>query len=147
LEILLVVAAIAILAGIVIVAINPNRQLGQARNAQRNSDVNTILNAVYQYAIDNNGSLPSGIDGNTGSSQVLGSAGSGCDATCSAISAVPVCLNLSSDLVPTYIVGIPQDPSTGTVANTDYYINQDANSRITVGACDSEQSATISVTR
>ena len=60
-EILLVVAAIAILAGIVIVAINPAKQLGDTRNASRNSAVNTILNAITQYAVDNNGVLPAGI--------------------------------------------------------------------------------------
>ena len=147
LEILLVVAAIAILAGIVIVAINPNKQLGDTRNSQRRADVNTIINAVYQYAIDNNGTLPSGIDSVTTSSQVLGTSATGCDTTCTAATTVSACVDLSGDLVPTYIVGIVTDPSTGTSANTDYYINKDANGRITVGSCDPEQSATISVTR
>lgn len=147
LEVLLVVAAIGILAGIVIVALNPSKQLGDTRNAQRRADVNTILNAVYQYAIDNDGNLPAGIDGATSTSQVLGTAGSGLDSTCTATTTVAAGLDLSSDLVPTYIVGIPLDPKTGAATNTDYYINKDANDRITVGACDPEQSATISVTR
>lgn len=147
LEILLVVAAIAILAGIVIVALNPAKQLGDTRNAQRWSDVNAILNAVHQYAIDNDGNLPAGIDTTTGSSQVLGTATTGMDSTCTADTTVAAALDLSADLVPTYIVGIPMDPTTGSASNTDYYINQDANGRITVGACDPEQSATIEVTR
>ena len=47
-ELLLVIGIIAILASIVIVAINPTKQLADARDAQRRSDVNTVLNAVYR---------------------------------------------------------------------------------------------------
>ncbi len=56
-EILLVVAVIAILAGIVILAINPSRQLANTRNSQRYVDVDTINKAIYQYSIDR-GALP-----------------------------------------------------------------------------------------
>lgn len=147
LEILLVVAAIAILAGIVIFALNPGKQLGDTRNAQRSVDTNTLLNALYQYAIDNNGSFPAGIDSTPGSSQVFGTAGSGADSTCTATTTVASTVDVSSALIPTYLVGIPFDPSTGSAANTDYYVNIGSNGRLTVGACDPEQSATIEVTR
>jgi prepilin-type N-terminal cleavage/methylation domain-containing protein len=143
-EILLVVAILAILAGIVIIAVNPARQLAQANNSQRRADVTTILNAVYQYAVDNNGSLPTGIDT---TNQVLGTDLVGCDALCGAVATEVACLNLSADLTPTYVVGIPVDPSGATAANTDYYITQTASGRVTVGACDPQLGAIISVTR
>lgn len=51
-EILVVVALIIILATITIVAINPGKNFRDTRNAQRSSDVNSILNAVTQYTTD-----------------------------------------------------------------------------------------------
>jgi type II secretory pathway pseudopilin PulG len=77
-EILLAVAAVVILAAIVILAINPSRQLAQTRNSERSVEVKSLLDAVNQYAIDNP-SLPSGIDSNL---HMLGTATSGCDIAC-----------------------------------------------------------------
>jgi len=147
LEILLVVAAIAILAGIVIIAINPNKQLGETRNAQRRSDVNSVLNAIYQYSIDNNGTMPADIDSTYTSAQVLGTGASGCDSTCTATTTAAACVDLTDELIPTYLTGIPFDPSTGAASNTDYYIERLDTGRIMIGSCDAEQSATIQVTR
>jgi type IV pilus assembly protein PilA len=60
-EILVVIGIIAILAAVVLIAINPARQFAQARNSQRSSNVNAVLNAIGQYIADNKGNLPAGI--------------------------------------------------------------------------------------
>ncbi len=140
-EILLVVAAIAILAGIVILAINPSKQLGDMRNAQRRADVNTILNAVYQYAIDNGGVIPPSI----------------ASSTCATVPTNEICkmggtcTNLVDLSVLTasekYLVSIPVDPSTTSTNGTGYRVAKNSNGRITVCAPSAEQGATISVKR
>jgi prepilin-type N-terminal cleavage/methylation domain-containing protein len=62
-EILVVIGIIAILAAIVLIAINPARQFRQANNSQRTANVNAILNAIGQYMADNQGTPPPGIGG------------------------------------------------------------------------------------
>lgn len=136
LEILLVVAAIAILAGIVILAINPGKQLADTRNAQRRQDVNTILNAVYQYSLDNNGEIPSTITTTQTEVCVTGAA------ACTGLVDLSVLTNNG-----TYLVAIPTDPTGASTSGAGYEILQDANGRVTVAAPDAEQGETISVTR
>ncbi len=134
-EVLLVVVIIAILAGIVIVAINPTRQIAQSNNTQRSSDVKTILNAVAEYGIDNRGTLPAAI---TATPTVVSDAG----------------IDICADLVPTYIAEMPFDPNTTgagyvdcTDYNTGYNISVTADGRITVSAPDAQLSEVISVTQ
>ncbi|MBU0648966.1 prepilin-type N-terminal cleavage/methylation domain-containing protein [Patescibacteria group bacterium] len=146
-ELLVVIVIIGILAAVIFVALDPGKRFGESRDATRWSETNSVLNAVLKYQVDNDGDLPTGIDSVSTTSQVLGTAGSGCDTTCTADTTVAACLDLSGDLVDTYLSAIPQDPRTGTAGNTDYYINKAGNGRITVGACDPEQTTAISVTR
>lgn len=138
-EVLLVVAIISILAGIVILAINPNKQLGDSKNAQRSADVNTILNAVYEYALDNDGALPSGITTTATEICATGVAA----ATCTSDSLVDLSVLTASE---EYLVQLPADPvATGNGAG--YEIVRTANNRVTVSAPDAENGETISVTR
>jgi prepilin-type N-terminal cleavage/methylation domain-containing protein len=146
LEILLVIAAIGILAAIVLIAINPNRQLAQARNAQRQSDVLTISNAVYQYLIDNN-ALPAGID--TTLRNVASTDGT---TTCTIVGEVAEATDVS-DFVTTvttpvsYVAAIPRDPQVASAGCSDYLIQTVAGNRVTVSAPGAELSEDISVTR
>jgi prepilin-type N-terminal cleavage/methylation domain-containing protein len=54
-ELLVVIGVIAILASIVVVALNPARQFAQARNTEREAHVTTILDAIGQNVVDNQG--------------------------------------------------------------------------------------------
>ena len=138
LEVLLVVAIIAILAGIVILAINPNKQLADTRNAERQSDVATILNAVYQYTIDNDGVIPASIT--TTDTEI-------CDGVGSCTGLIDLGVLTTGE---TYLVAIPQDPQCASVCASNgvgYTIHETANGRITVTAPDAEGGETINVTR
>jgi len=116
-ELLVVIGIIGILAAVVIVAVNPGRQFASARDTQRRADLYGITNAIYQYAVENNGRIPSDI---TTIPTPLGT-----DAGL---------IDLSQELVPTYIAAMPKDPSNGTDANTQYTIYKDTNGRIVATA-------------
>lgn len=135
-ELLIVIGIIAILAGIVLVAVNPAEQFGKANDSERKSELSALLSAVYQFGTSpsNRGALPTcpinGVD-----------------------SAIPLCDGLDDDLfdptavaaydsaiqlgttvdvnhmdcsgvlVPSYIRDIPVDPTnTYDAADTGYYI-------------------------
>jgi type IV pilus assembly protein PilA len=153
-ELLLVIGIIAILAAIILVAVDPAKRFAQARDARRAGEVYSILNAILNYMSDNVGTVPSGLDSDSATAQILGTAGSGCNTGCTpAGTTLSACLNLNTPLVDEYISSIPIDPrgTNGTVTydatKTGYYVNKTANNRILVGACNPERVSSIFVSR
>lgn len=141
-EILVVIGIIAVLAAVVLVAINPARQFKLARDSQRMSNVTAILNAVSQNIAEHKGvfSCPVAVP-----------------TTTKFISNMPPfgpMANIGPCIVPTYISALPFDPNSHgaqyTEITTDYHtaysIVKDAEDRITVSAV-GEITPIISVTR
>ena len=142
LEMLIVMALIAILVGIVVAVLNPARQFALARNSTRYSHLNTVMNGISANMVENNGVF-----------------------TCATGDLPAVATNMSNDtvggdydiapcLVTEYLSSLPYDPSaTGAgwtseaVYNTGYTISQDADGRVTVAAPEAELAETISLTR
>ena len=135
-ELLIVIAIIAILAGVVIVAINPARQFAQARDTQRSANVNAILNAVGQRLADNRGIWNS----------TCGAATVTLPTTATDIGTGLGLINLEACLVPLYISTMVFDPTAGTAADTNYSV-VNAGGRITIAAPAAEITIPISVSR
>jgi type IV pilus assembly protein PilA len=136
-EILVVIGIIAILAAVVIVALNPGRQFAQARNTQRWSNVNTLLNAVGQRLADSRGNWPTagGCPALPTSATVIGTGVGNFD--------------LASCIVPTYVSTMVADPgATDALASTGYTMfRSTATGRITVSAPYAELDEVIQVVR
>jgi len=142
-ELLVVIGIIAILAAVVIIALNPARQFSQARDAQRWSNVNAILNGVGQNIADNRGifTCAAGAIPTTTATRMV-------DAVTD-----PAGYDIGSCLVPTYLPQMVVDPLDGlwtsdTVYDTAYNVQRDETTgRITVNAPSAEIETSISVTR
>ena len=142
-EILVVIGIIAILAGVVLVAVSPGRQFKQARDTQRVANVNTLLNAIGQNISDHQGSFF-------------------CNGAIVVLPSTPT--NITNDiasggvdiaecLVPEYLPKLPYDPliGKGSYINEDEYnlgykVMVDGQDRVSLEA-DGELEGTIVVTR
>ncbi len=127
-EVLVVIGIIAVLASVVLVAINPSRQFKLARDLQRSTNLDAILNAIHQNMSEHKGtfvcfgsprSIPT-VYTRIKSSTVIGDLG-----------------DMASCLVPNYIASLPYDPSLSvahyastTDYDTGYDISIDADGRL-----------------
>ncbi len=147
LEILLVIGIIAILASIVILALNPIKMFSQVRNTQRKANLAEINKALYQYYIDNSG-YPSSV-----TTTLTEICNTGTGTTTHSV----VCTGLVdlSALVPTYLVAIPADPQGSTLSliptayaatnGTGYKVALDSSGKPYIKAVQAELSTVIEI--
>lgn len=150
LELLVVFIMIAFALGIVYIVVNPPEKLTKARSVDKWSSIIEISNAILEYQIDNEEALPLGIDNIVTSSQVLGTNQNGCSFGCPNADGgetADSCLDLSDVLVDKYLLSMPYDPFIGTEGFSGFYINKSHNGRLMIGACESEDGATIELQR
>ena len=145
-ELIIVVAIIALLAGATFVAINPARRIGEANDAQRWADVTSIASAWALYTADNSGTAPSstastGIYHVTSGYPTHSECGDGTATTTAS-------LDLSGLVTDGYLGSVPVDPSgTYTSGQTGYYMSIASSGVITVGSCSRYTNSRIFVVR
>ncbi len=137
-RIIILVGIMTVLFAVVMVITKPFKQFTLSKNRARTNDVNILLNAIHQYATDNNGNLPPQI---TTKTQNISSIG--------------------ADLCPMLITGgkylsaIPQDPNFNngapivacTTYDTHYMVIRNTDGLVTVSAPSEEDGVVISVSR
>lgn len=142
-ELLIVIGIISILAGIVLVAVNPAKQFGKANDSERKQEISSILKSVYQFQASpaSRGSLPLCSFGAVPASTAIPE----CDTDGNGIGvgnggfegaielgtpADAATFDCTSVLTPFYIKDIPVDPDSNIydTTGTGYFICQDTNS-------------------
>lgn len=136
-KIIVILVIVLILAAAIVAAIDPRKQFAKIRNSERRNDVNLILNAVYQYTVDNGGELPATITENA--TEICRS-----NTDCGELA------NLSEIVLKkkntAYLRSMPVDPSNKSPQGTGYRIKKVGN-RVSVSAPGAEQGAVIGATR
>ncbi len=142
-ELIIVIAVIALLAAATFVAVDPAKRIGMARDAQRWQDVTAISDAIQLYIADNNGTFPTStalFDATGDTSYPIMGVGTGgiTDSSCSSFLANMEYYGVLLDnLVPTYLPTMPVDPM-GLLGSleTRYFFKWYGGSKFLIGACE-----------
>ncbi len=142
-ELIIVVAIIALLAAATFVAVNPAKRIGEAQDSQRWSDVTAIAEAIVMYMADNGGSKP--CTNNTAATLYAIEKQAGnpvTDFTCPHNAINPTATTECDAALVTggigYLASIPEDPNpfaTVSGLNSGYFVVFETDGGIHVGAC------------
>jgi len=150
-ELIIVIAIIALLAAATFVAVDPVKRIGDANDAQRWADVTAIADAIIMYTADNSGNLPTDVAALTNGAAAAVHPDGTTETTCpdeqgsGAYDNDPA-YDLADLTTGGYIAAVPTDPNDGTTGFT-YYIAKESTGAILVGACDDYSDSTIYVWR
>jgi len=139
-ELLIVIGLIAVLAGAIIIVLNPARQFAQARNSERWSHLSALMSNIQTNVAENRGTFSCAAGIVPSSTTALSSTGG---------------YDICGCLVPTYVAAMPNDPSAVgshytdcTDYNAGYTISRNGTTgRMTLSAPGAELGATIGITQ
>lgn len=83
LELILVVALLAILVAVIFIGINPAQRIAEGRNTSRLNDLKEIASGIYEYSLANDGQMPPGLNNTY---QLIGSDTDDCTIACNSLS-------------------------------------------------------------
>lgn len=157
-ELLIVVAIIAILATATFVALDPMKRFQDSRDARRWSDASELMHAIKVNQVDNGGDYIQTIrDMNPGDVYMIteGSVTSGCsdeNSHCDAeVTNDSYCVNLNELVAKGYLGKIPVSPNgngSWSPSLTGYTLTASSSGALVITACESENAANgISITR
>lgn len=154
-ELIIVIAVIALLAAATFVAINPAKRVGDANNAKRWSDITAIADAYNAYLADNSGtaatSTTAGITYSITTTTWSGTSYTTCQVTTNGnYTTTGAYVDLSALVTAGYIGQIPTDPSyvaATDLLNTGYYFYRESTGKLVIGACDTYNTTNVEVVR
>lgn len=127
-ELLIGMGIVGVLAAVVIVALNPDKQLCDVHNAARTVHARELEKAMIQYMIEE-ASTPGGTDVPLGAENAK--------PICRFGITDPLCVNMDV-LVPEYVADIPVDELETSTIHTGFSVYIDAGSRLQVEAMNME---------
>lgn len=152
-ELLIVIAVIAILAVGAYVALDPATRLKDSRDATRWTDISAVLDAAKVDQVDNGGAYLTTIESATDDLEYMIGTGASGASDCTDVTIVDTDLiDLAGLGTEGYLAAVPISPTasggtTWDATKTGYYLIKSATGTLNIGACDSENTTAISVQR
>jgi prepilin-type N-terminal cleavage/methylation domain-containing protein len=153
-ELLIVIALIAIIAAVAFVALDPLTRFRDARDSSRWTDATALISAIKIDQVDNRGRYHFAVGTHATPTVVYqisnATTTTGCNTGCSAATSAANCVNLQYLVDEGYLADLPVSPEGDgdwSSTLTGYWLRKNGNGSVTIGSCEAENVASISVSQ